>query len=94
MEKLRCPNLDALGLKLIEAYRQLGDPEVEVISIPNLTEAGLRLSSLEQEIRNHCQRCAICLAIAWRRENVYTEAKDEPAWLARRQLDNQLNRLV
>ena len=81
MANLRCPNLDVLGNRLLEAYRQLGDVEIEVISSLNqlaVDESPVR--TLEEEIRNHWQNCAICLALSWQNEVIRAFSKDEPAW--------------
>ena len=80
MDDLRCPNLDALGLRLLEAYRQLGDIEIEVLSTSIRSTAHSQVGVLEQEIGTHSQDCAICRAINWKKEVARAFAKDEPAW--------------
>jgi hypothetical protein len=73
--------LDALGGRLLEAYRQLGDVEIELISGSNqlaVNESPVR--ALEEEVRNHRQNCAICLALNWQKEVIRAFSKDEPAW--------------
>ena len=80
MDDLRCPNLDSLGLRLLEAYRQLGDVEIEVQSTSNRLTTYPQVSVLEKEIRTHCQDCAICRAINWQEEVKRAFSKDEPAW--------------
>lgn len=80
MDDLRCPNLDALGLRLLEANRQLGDVEIESPSTSNRLSAHSQVSALEKEIRNHFKDCAICRAISWQKEVMRAFSKDEPAW--------------
>jgi hypothetical protein len=80
MDDLRCPNLDVLGFRLLEAYRQLGDVEIEVLSTSNWLTTTSQVSVLEKEIRTHCQDCAICRAINWQKEVMRAFSKDEPAW--------------
>jgi hypothetical protein len=80
MDDLRCPNLDALGLRLLEAYRQLGDVEIEVRSISKRLTADSEVSVLENEIGTHCRDCAVCRAISWQKEVMRAFSKDEPAW--------------
>jgi hypothetical protein len=80
MAHLQCPNLDALGSRLLEAYRQLGDVEIEVSSTSNHLAEQSEVRVLEEEIRDHCRNCAICLALSWQKEVIRALSKGEPAW--------------
>ena len=80
MTHLQCPNLDALGSRLLEAYRQLGDVEIEVSSTSNHLAEQSEVRVLEEEIKNHYRNCAICLALSWQKEVIRAFSKDEPAW--------------
>jgi hypothetical protein len=80
MDNLRCPNLDLLGFRLIEAYRRLGDVELDAVSSSDQTEAQLAMSSIEQEIRSHRENCFLCREIRWKTEMVKAFSKSEPAW--------------
>lgn len=80
MDDLRCPNLDLLGFRLIEAYRHLGDVKPDPGSSPEQAESQLEMSLIEQEIRDHPQNCSICRAINWKKEVIRAFSKNEPAW--------------
>ena len=80
MDNLRCPSLDLLGSRLIEAYRHLGDLEIDVVPPADRMKAEHDLSSIEQEIRDHRGNCFLCLEIRWKKEMERAFSKSEPAW--------------
>jgi hypothetical protein len=79
MGDLRCPNLDALGLRLLEAYRQRGDVEIESLSSNN-RGAQDQVSVFEEDLRKHCRDCAICRGIRWRKDVVRAFSSDDATW--------------
>jgi len=80
MDNLRCPNLDLLGFRLIEAYRRRGDVDLDTVSTSDRIEAQLEMSFIEQEIRSHRESCFLCREIRWKKEMVRAFSKSEPAW--------------
>jgi hypothetical protein len=60
MNKLRCPALDSLGRKMIEAFRRV--EEVSVMG-PNSEEIGFaakKLAAVKREISEHRLVCFLC----------------------------------
>jgi hypothetical protein len=80
MNDLRCPHVDVLGNRLIEAYRKLSDAEIFVDSISTQAQAEMEMVAIKQEIVRHRQECFLCQAAQCRQEAIRAFAVDEPIW--------------
>lgn len=80
MHDLRCPKMDILGNRLIEAYRRVSDTEIFVDSASNFVKAQLEMVSVQEEIAIHRQECFLCRTVQCRKETLKAFAVDEPVW--------------
>jgi len=80
MYELRCPHMDLLGNRLIEAYRRLSDTEIFADAAANYSKAEMEMASVQHEIANHRSECFLCRAAQARQETMKAFATDEPVW--------------
>lgn len=80
MYELRCPNMDLLGNRLIEAYRRLSDTEMFGGSTDDYRKAEKEMVRIQHEIASHRQDCFLCRTLQSRQEAIKAFAVDEPAW--------------
>jgi hypothetical protein len=80
MDDLRCPNMDLLGRRIIEAYRRLSDMEDFAGSIPEQIRAQEEMVAVQIQMERHRDECSVCRAIRWKQEVVRAFANSEPAW--------------
>lgn len=80
MHELRCPHIDLLGNRLIEAYRHLSDMETFGGSAADCCRAEAEMAAVRYEIANHRQECFLCRTLQGRQEALKAFAVDEPAW--------------
>ncbi|WP_334267262.1 hypothetical protein [Edaphobacter sp. HDX4] len=80
MHDLRCPKMDILGNRLIEAYRKLSDTEMFADSALNAVQAELDMISAQEQIVAHRQECFLCRTAQCRQETLKAFAMDEPIW--------------
>lgn len=62
MPHLRCPQLDILSNRLIEAYRQMTGTDIS--SIWNGGDAAAVVAQLQADMREHKVTCFLCKTIA------------------------------
>jgi len=80
MHDLRCPHMDLLGNRLIEAYRRISDAEIFADSGVNCEKAEREIASVRQEMANHRHECFLCRTLQSRQEAIRAFAVDEPVW--------------
>lgn len=80
MHELRCPHMDVLGNRLIEAYRGLGDREIVGGSTVACSKAEADMAAVKRAIANHRQECFLCRTLQGRQEALKAFAVDEPVW--------------
>ena len=80
MHELRCPHMDLLGNRLIEAYRSLSDTETFGGSVDDCSKAEKEMAAVQHEIANHRHECFLCRTLQGRQEALRAFAVDEPAW--------------
>lgn len=80
MQELRCPNMDLLANRLIEAYRKLSDTEMFGGSADDYSRAEKDMAGVQHEIANHRQDCFLCRTLQSKQEAIKAFAVDEPAW--------------
>jgi hypothetical protein len=80
MDDLRCPKMDLLGLRMIEAYRRVSDTEDFAESIPERLRAHEAMIAVQAQMESHRDECSLCRAIRWKQEVVRAFANSEPAW--------------
>ena len=61
MPHLRCPQLDILYNRLIEAYRQMTGTDIS--SVRSVRTAALSVAQLQTAIREHKITCILCKSI-------------------------------
>ena len=80
MHELRCPHMDLLGSRLIEAYRRLTDTEMFSSSADDCSKAEAEMAAVQYAIANHRQECFLCRTLQCKEEALKAFAVDEPAW--------------
>lgn len=80
MHELRCPNMDWLGNRLIEAYRKVSDTEIFGGSADDYSKAEKEMAAVRHEMAHHRQECFLCKTLQCRQEALKAFAVDEPAW--------------
>jgi hypothetical protein len=80
MHELRCPNMDLLRNRLIEAYRRLGDTDTFDGSADEYNKVQREMAAVQHTIANHRQDCFLCQTLLGRQETLKAFAVDEPVW--------------
>lgn len=80
MYELRCPKMDLLGNRLIEAHRRLGDTEMFLGSAEDYSNAKKELAAVQHAMAHHREDCFLCRTLQCRQEALKAFAVDEPTW--------------
>lgn len=80
MHELRCPKMDLLGIRLIEAYRRIDDTQISADSVLDQVEAEIEITAVQQEMGRHSKECSVCQAIRSRKEILRAFSEGDPVW--------------
>lgn len=80
MDDLRCPSMDRLGVRLIDAYRRLSDIEDFASSLADQVRAQGEMTAVREQLEKHRDECPMCRSIRWKQEVARAFCSSEPVW--------------